>query len=142
MVLGAAGLLILGSIFGPTAGTAAVKTGGLAPHIRFLLWGIPATALLAAALFVRRVETYAGRFLLELGNASYSIYLTHQFVMTVYAKILKAQALADVLPRFLCVLMPILLSLAIGLATYRLIEHPVNDRLKLWWKKRRMLQKG
>jgi peptidoglycan/LPS O-acetylase OafA/YrhL len=56
--------------------------------------------------------------------------------MTAYAKILTAHALPGV-PRFVWLLLPVLVSLVVGLATYRLIEHPIDERLKVWWKKRR-----
>jgi exopolysaccharide production protein ExoZ len=129
LLIGAAGL-VLGTFFGPTIGTA-----GLAPEIRFLFWGVPATAVLIAALFVRGGQTRAGRILIMLGDASYSIYLTHAFVMTAYASVLKSYALPHV-PRPVLMLVPIVVSLVAGLLTYRLIEHPTNEWLKVWWKKR------
>jgi exopolysaccharide production protein ExoZ len=129
LLIGAAGLVV-GTWFGPSVGTA-----GLAPEIRFLFWGVPAAAILVSALFVSQVKTFTGRCLVLLGDASYSIYLTHAFVMTAYALVLKRHVLPD-LPRAVWMLMPVVVSLAIGLMTYRWIEHPLNERLKVWWKKR------
>jgi exopolysaccharide production protein ExoZ len=129
LVVGAAGL-ILGAVFGPSEGTA-----GLAPKIRFLFWGVPATALLVPALFAGQTKTYIGKFLLALGNASYSLYLTHGFVMTAYAKSLKASVLPN-LPRALWMFAPVLVSLIVGFATWLLIEQPMSEGLKVWWKKR------
>jgi exopolysaccharide production protein ExoZ len=120
----------LGTFFGPSIGTT-----GLAPEIRFVFWGVPATVILTSALFVRGGKTYAGRMLIVLGDASYSIYLTHAFVMTAYASVLKSYALPSV-PRAALMLVPVVASVVAGLATYRLIEHPTNEWLKARWKKR------
>jgi exopolysaccharide production protein ExoZ len=126
---GVAGL-ILGTAFGTSMGTT-----GLVPEIRFVFWGVPAAAILTSALFVRGGKSYAGGALILLGDASYSIYLTHAFVMTTYASVLKSGLVTGV-PRAALMLLPVVLSVAAGLATYRLIEHPTNEWLKAWWKKR------
>jgi exopolysaccharide production protein ExoZ len=128
LLIGAPGL-VLGTVFGTSTGTT-----GLAPEIRFVFWGVPAAAILTSALFANGRQTYAGGILILLGNASYSIYLTHAFVMTAYASVLKTYPLTGV-PRAALMLMPVLVSLVVGLATYRLIEHPTNEWLKAWWKK-------
>jgi exopolysaccharide production protein ExoZ len=129
LLAGASGL-VLGSVFGPSYGTA-----GLVSEVRFLFWGVPAIAVLISALSVRDVDGYAGRLATALGDASYSIYLTHAFVMTAYARMLSGGVPPGV-PRVVWVLVPFLLSLLLGWATYRLIEHPLNERLKAWWTKR------
>lgn len=116
--------LVLGTWFGPNNGTA-----GLAPEVRFLFWGLPAAALLLNALSVRHVKSPVGKVFLSLGDASYSIYLTHAFVMTLYAKLLR-QSLLPAGMRPLVMLMPILLSIVIGYATYYFIEQPMSRRLR------------
>lgn len=54
--------------------------------------------------------------------------------MTAYTSVLKMQILPGV-PRAVWMLMAVLVSLLTGLATYRMIEHPVDEWLKAWWKK-------
>jgi peptidoglycan/LPS O-acetylase OafA/YrhL len=132
LVFGVLGF-ILAAVFGPSEGTAR-----LAPEIRFLFWGVPATALLVPALFADQTKTYIGKFLLVLGDASYSLYLTHGFVMTAYAKILKSGALPN-LPRPVWMCVAVLVSLTVGFATWLLIEQPMSEGLKTWWKKRYFL---
>ena len=132
LVFGVLGF-ILGAVFGPSEGTAR-----LAPEIRFLFWGVPATALLVPALFADQTKTYIGKFLLVLGDASYSLYLTHGFVMTAYAKILKSGALPN-LPRPVWMCVAVLVSLIVGFATWLLIEQPMSEGLKTWWNKRYLL---
>ena len=128
LLVGAAGM-VLGTWFGPPDGTA-----GLAPEGRFLFWGLPAAVLLMSAFAVSDVSSRVGKGLLALGDASYSIYLTHAFVMTAYARALKFQSVSSA-PRLLLVLVPILASVAVGLATYRLVERPMSGFFKQWWKR-------
>jgi exopolysaccharide production protein ExoZ len=131
LLLGIVGL-ILGS-FGPRIGLGPDKTAGLDPEIRFLFWGVPAVALLLSALSVPQPETYVGKSIIAIGDASYSLYLSHTFVMITYARILKTNVLIGV-PWPVCVLIAILVSVFVGLATYRIIERPMNERLRHWWK--------
>jgi peptidoglycan/LPS O-acetylase OafA/YrhL len=128
LLVGVAGL-VLGTWFGPPDGTA-----GLAPETRFLFWGLPAAVLLMSAFAVSEVRSRIGKVMLALGDASYSIYLTHAFVMTAYARTLKFHSVSS-MPRPILMLLPILASLVVGLATYRLVELPMSGRFKIWWKR-------
>ena len=127
LLVGVAGF-VLGTSFGPRDGTA-----GLAPEARFLFWGLPAALLLMSAFSVSEVKGRVGKAVLALGDASYSIYLTHAFVMTTYARIIKTYPVSNI-PRPIWMLLPIIVSILVGFATYRLFEQPMSDRLKLWWK--------
>ena len=98
--------LVLGTFCGPHIGTS-----GLAPVICFLFWGVPAAGILTAALFVSGGQTRPGRVLMVLGDASYSIYLTHAFVMTAYASVLKHYALPGV-PRAALMILPVVAALS------------------------------
>ena len=53
-------------------------------NLRTLTWGLPALAIVAGAVSLeRRVAAMLPRWLLVSGDASYSIYLTHGFVVPV-----------------------------------------------------------
>jgi peptidoglycan/LPS O-acetylase OafA/YrhL len=55
---------------------------GLAPAWRPLAYGIPATALVAAAVLATPIApSRLGRLFVRLGDASYAMYLIHPFVM-------------------------------------------------------------
>jgi exopolysaccharide production protein ExoZ len=120
--------LALGTWYGPSIGTMA-----LTPDIRFVFWGVPAAFILMAVLAANSRFGRAGGVLVGLGNASYSLYLTHALVMTAYASFLKT-GMATGVPRAALMLMPVVVSLVIALLTYRLIEHPANEWLKARWK--------
>lgn len=106
-----------------------IDTGGLAQEIRFFAWGVPALLIVYAGLHVKNVSGGVGGILLLLGNASYSIYLTHALVMTAYAKALKSGAGAHLPPLVLMALAAIV-ALAVGIATYKFVERPITEWLK------------
>ena len=111
-------------------------TAGLSGSMRFLLWGVPASMLVYASLFIAKIEGPVGRMLYLIGNASYSIYLTHDIVMTCYAKLIKTESVSRLLPAAIWMALAAGAAIAVGLLSYKLIEHPVNEWLKRRWKAR------
>ncbi len=106
---------------------------GLSPW-RGLLWGLPALAVVAGALVM---ESHWGRrsprWMLELGDASYSVYLAHTFSLPAVGLLLSqfrgawAQTVMIALP------FAVLLSTAAGELAYRAVERPLTQ----WFKGRR-----
>ena len=97
-------------------------------------WGLPATAVVAGALILeRRWGAGSPRWMLELGDASYSIYLIHTFALPV-AGILFSHVAAPWAGNLALALgFAVPLSTAAGEAAYRLIERPITA----WFKGRR-----
>lgn len=58
---------------------------GLSETFRFLYYGIPASAILTAALYLERRGLRAPTWISFLGDASYTIYLSHSIMMWVVA---------------------------------------------------------
>jgi exopolysaccharide production protein ExoZ len=110
--------IVAGTLFAKSRGT-----NGLEPDIRFLAWGLLAAALVCSSLFIRERKSRAARILLHLGDASYSLYLTHGIVMTCYAKVIRT-ALVSNLPPLVWPLAAVAFSRAVGLGTYQCIELP------------------
>lgn len=82
---------------------------GVADHttlLRVLLWGLPASLILYAALGLERFATFAPA--VAVGDASYSIYLTHLFVLM-----------------FVSGWSAVPLALCVGLAVHRYVEVPI-----------------
>lgn len=90
---------------------------------RVILYGLPSTGLVAAAVYLDMQKAYTGRLLKELGNASYSIYLVHVVTMSLACKLLARWA--PHASGWLTVPLISLIGLAIGYATYRLLERPI-----------------
>jgi exopolysaccharide production protein ExoZ len=91
---------------------------------RALAWGMPAAALVAGAVLTHLPALYQSRLLLLLGNASYSIYLSHHLPMMLLARYLKKGWFAWVPPDLLA-LVAIVVTIGVGVAGYFMIERPV-----------------
>jgi exopolysaccharide production protein ExoZ len=89
---------------------------------RFIFWGIPAAALVYASLSFPEMKGSAGRLLELLGDASYSIYLSHMLTIgalyTLSRRLLPLQPPAFIALAFIA-------SLAVGVASYLMIEKPL-----------------
>ena len=90
-------------------------------ELRFLIFGLPCALIVASAVLGLRNFKVPQQVLL-IGDASYSIYLTHSLVLTLWGRHL---------PHF-----PEILSFAvcivIGPAVYVLIERPMTQWLRTW----------
>ncbi|WP_343082334.1 acyltransferase [Ostreiculturibacter nitratireducens] len=98
-----------------------------------LYWGLPGTLIVLSSLYVRQLQ--AG-WLILLGNASYSIYLTHTCTISVVRGVFDFSDLGPI-NADLYVVLTSLICIAVGLATYWLIEQPVTNYLKVKLKTRR-----
>ena len=101
---------------------------------RGVLWGLPATIVVCAVL---ALEKPWGKRLphwpVELGDASYSIYLTHGFVLPALGLLLARTHHETLAAIPLAVALGLAICLVIGEGTYRCIERPVI----LWFKGKR-----
>jgi exopolysaccharide production protein ExoZ len=87
--------------------------------LRPLLWGVPATLIVAGALALEPLAAAAPRALAALGNASYAIYLCHFVAVDLTARALGVQAPWLFVPAAFAV------SIGAGLAFHRLVERPL-----------------
>ena len=109
----------------PSAGTA-----GLQPAFRFFAWGLPALLVTASFIAIPFQKTFLTRLFLPLGNASYSVYLTHPFFMISFAFLLKGHLGATPALALPLVLVVVGASLVLGLVVHYWIERPVLARLR------------
>jgi len=98
---------------------------------RVIVYGIPSSIILFAAVLLDkdRKETKIGTFLLFLGNASYSIYLTHSYFALAFGMSAKAAKLTYFNGDLLIVIGTIATILICSLA-YLFIEIPLLFLLK------------
>jgi peptidoglycan/LPS O-acetylase OafA/YrhL len=85
---------------------------------------MPAAALVAGAVLTHIPALYQSRLLLLIGDASYSIYLSHHLPMMLLARCLKKGWFASVPPDLLA-LVAVIATVGIGMAGYFMIERPV-----------------
>ena len=118
-------LFALAAAVTPSDGTA-----GLQPSFRFFAWGVPALLVTASFIAIPFAKTWLTRLFLPVGNASYSLYLTHPFFMISFAYLLKGhlgRSPALALPLVFAV---VAASVAFGLLAHYGIERPVLARLR------------
>jgi exopolysaccharide production protein ExoZ len=99
---------------------------------RALIFGVPATVIVAAAVIAERAGLRAGQGWVQLlGAASYAVYLTHFFCTQVVVMLAKkahagpALALAGFPLAFLLVAV-------VGVAAHRRLELPLTERARRW----------
>lgn len=96
-------------------------------------WGLPAAALLLAAVGREHAGLSLGgawRELGRLGDWSYSLYLMHPFALLAVSKAWQWLKLHELLPWPLLWVLMLLASLLLAVASYHLLEQPLLRRLR------------
>jgi exopolysaccharide production protein ExoZ len=94
--------------------------------LRPISWGLPAAAIIASAVALeQRLYPVLPRTLLALGDASYSIYLVHGFVVPAVVLVALHSGLPTMAARPIALLGCFVASAVAGLATYALLERPI-----------------
>ncbi len=106
--------------------------GAPAEHLRLLAWGLPGAGLVFGLAALERHGALPRLPLLErIGDASYALYLSHTFVISVIGKLVERllgdPALKTAAP---IVLLTLLAATVVGLAVHRGIERPLLSALK------------
>lgn len=96
---------------------------------RVIVFGIPCL-LIAAGIVLNRRERQAPKWLLLLGDASYSLYLTHGLTMLLFRIGYSRSGAIRALPQPVYFVMLLLAVFPIGILCYLLFERPVTQFLK------------
>jgi exopolysaccharide production protein ExoZ len=100
-------------------------------NMRVLTWGIPAFAVVAGIVSLEPlVATALPHWLLTLGDASYSIYLSHGFVLPALGLLVGRLASSGLLTEGFTIILCLLLSSFIGWVVFALIEYPMLRALR------------
>lgn len=101
--------------------------------LRPLIWGVPATMILAGTLLVRRPEASSttsmpGMALLEkMGDASYAIYLVHPLVFRLLRLVWEKGHFSAVFPLWVYVISGIMLLIWVSILIYEWFERPLTQ---------------
>ena len=98
------------------------------PQTRLLVWGVPAVLIVTAGLSLElRGRFISSRFLKLMGDASYSIYLTHILTLGVLRTAWKRLGLVeqDLVSACIFLAASIAVSILVGIAVYYVVEVPL-----------------
>jgi peptidoglycan/LPS O-acetylase OafA/YrhL len=106
--------------------TIILSTGGF-PGV--IVWGLPAACLVAGAVNLESATHFrTPRILVALGDSSYSLYLSHTFVLMVIGKLLKMGLLSGI-PIDIIILFSVGCCVVSGHLAYLCIEKPTTQFL-------------
>lgn len=102
------------------------------PTNTFLIFGVPASLIVMAAVSLEDVKTNnAWRPLIQIGDASYSIYLSHFFVIAAMIRFADHIHLQAGLRAALGIIALFLIAI-VGICSFRFFERPVGSGLSKW----------
>jgi exopolysaccharide production protein ExoZ len=134
-LLGASGAIVWMSL-GPS-------TGGF-PY-RGFIWGVPAALIVGALVLSRRDRTREKGLvfasLMAIGGASYSLYLTHLFVLRIFTVIFSHTRLTGIAYTCLYLIVSTLGAICVAVLSYRYFELPTNrigHRSLEFWNRNRL----
>ncbi|MBC8748046.1 MULTISPECIES: acyltransferase family protein [Paraburkholderia] len=109
--------------------------GAFAPRLtdanRFLVFGLPALAVVVAGLSVESKVRWS-RWLERIGDASYSLYLTHLLAMPVVIGLLQMIDARHRWPGDLVGAVVVVGSSVVALGSYRWVERPASRAVARW----------
>ena len=119
----------------------------LAPYqslwLRPIACGLPAFAVVAGAVGLERsIASRIPRWLTELGNSSYSLYLTHGLLVPVFFALVRKTHLAGHFAILLFLVFGTLLCLIVGELFYRWLELPMMQFFKKRRRREALLVQG
>ena len=121
LLAGVVGLAVAGRFFPQFGGTIAPASDTI------LRYGIPAAVIVASAVTLElNGATVKSKLLLLIGDASYSLYLTHFFVIAVAIMVSKRLSLG-IPARIGVALAAYVASIGVAILVYKIVEKPLND---------------
>jgi exopolysaccharide production protein ExoZ len=114
-------LMVAGSAFAWNNGS----TAGIAAEVRFLAWGLPALLVTFSFIKMRFAKSSLTRILVPVGDASYSIYLTHPTMMIVFASLINSHILKPIPYPIFYTLLFTVICIIFGLLIHYLVERPI-----------------
>ncbi|MFB4392147.1 MULTISPECIES: acyltransferase family protein [unclassified Pseudomonas] len=102
---------------------------------RPVAWGVPAFFLVWAALSLEQYTKDSKIFSL-LGDASYSLYLTHGFISPLFVFIWISFGLADTIPWWIYLPLYFAVCQGIGVVAHLYVEKPINNSIRKIFRKK------
>lgn len=109
-------------------GVALLLTGSYLGNGRVVSWGVPSAMILYGVVSIEGKFRYPAMLVL-IGNASYSLYLTHGFLTYVYGSALKRGFFGQPLHQGIAIAAGTALAILTSIVFYILVERRMTDRL-------------
>ena len=94
-----------------------------------MFWGIAGGLIVLGALSLERNAIPFSGGISKLGDSSYSLYLSHPFIVFGVGKILAVLGLAGYLYNASLIMLAFVISVVVGIMSYNTIERPSSKRL-------------
>jgi peptidoglycan/LPS O-acetylase OafA/YrhL len=109
------------------------------PWLRILIFGVPSSLLVYGCVGLEIVKKWvAYGWLTAIGDASYSLYLSHSLIFLLFAKFWRMAGLNQEAYHGLFLAGMLITSIIWGIMSYHFIEKPLLDRMRLLWKPRKL----
>jgi peptidoglycan/LPS O-acetylase OafA/YrhL len=92
---------------------------------RTIYFGIPAAIIVFCITHVERKQVVLPNWLVQIGNASYSIYLSHLFTINVVGRVWREFSVDAVYDNWIALAIAALLAILVGFISYKWIELPL-----------------
>jgi exopolysaccharide production protein ExoZ len=106
------------------------STAGLASNVRYIAWGLPALLITVSFIKMQFKKSFLTRILLPVGDASYSIYLTHPTMMILFASLIRFHVLKPIAYPIILPVFFAIVSLVFGLLIHYFFERPILGFLR------------
>lgn len=92
---------------------------------RVLIYGVPAFIIVTCMIYAERDGVVFPPALVQTGNASYSIYLSHLFTVNVVGRLWALVAVDGIFDNLIGVTAAFVMAIAVGFVSYWLVETPL-----------------
>lgn len=92
---------------------------------RVLIYGLPAFIIVTCMIYAERDGVVFPSALVQTGNASYSIYLSHLFTVNVVGRLWALVAVEGIVDNIIVVIVAFAMAIAVGFISYWLVETPL-----------------
>lgn len=119
-------IFLCGIIMFMVVGYGHILTGNITNNwLRVELYGVPSVLLVWGSILLGQYNVLFPVFLRKLGDASYSIYLSHLLVIAGLGILFKRADVNNILLHATCLIMQLILAIMVGLISYKYLEKPL-----------------
>ncbi len=91
-------------------------------YSRVILYGLTFSLLLFTFIHLEKVYTFNNKYLIQLGNISYSLYLSHIFTISIVFKLIGNLPLA--------IIISLIMSIVVASFSFKYVEQPIHRYLR------------